>query len=128
MACLNLPYEIRYKPENMYVAGIIPPPHQPSTTKLNHYVKPVIDALVESWENGIRYTRTALHPNGKTTHSTVIAAVMDLPAARHASQLAAHSSHFYCSACQCFHRSTLGRTDHEQWWMRDVAEMRRNAE
>jgi hypothetical protein len=127
MACLNLPYEIRYKPENMYVAGIIPP-DQPSTTELNHYAKPVIDALVESWDNGVRYSRTALHPHGKTTHSAVIAAVMDLPAARHASQLASHSSHFYCSACQCFHRSTMGRTDHTQWVMRDVAKMRRNAE
>jgi hypothetical protein len=128
MACLNLPYEIRYKPENMYVAGLIPPPHQPSTTELNHYAKPVIDALVESWDTGVRYSRTALHPNGKTTRSAVIAAVMDLPAARHASQLASHSSHFYCSACQCFHRSTMGRIDHERWVMRDVAAMRRNAE
>jgi len=127
MACLNLPCEIRYKPENMYVAGIIPP-DQPSTTQLNHYVKPVIDALVESWDTGVCYSRTSLHPHGKTTRSAIIAAVMDLPAARHASQLAGHSSHFYCSACQCFHRTTMGRTDHAQWVIRDVTAMRRHAE
>jgi hypothetical protein len=128
MACLNLPYAIRYKPENMYVAGIIPPPREPSTTELNHYAKPVIDALVDSWKDGVRYSRTALHPQGRTTRSSIIAAVMDLPAARHASQLASHSSHHYCSACQCFHRSTMGRTDHENWVMRDVETMRLNAE
>jgi hypothetical protein len=128
MACLNLPYTIRYKPENMYVAGIIPPPYQPSTTELNHYAKPVIDAMVESWDHGIRYSRTALHPTGRTTRSAIIAAVMDLPAARHASQLASYSSHFYCSVCQCFHQSTLGRTDHDQWKIRDYKELRRAAE
>ncbi|KIM77364.1 hypothetical protein PILCRDRAFT_12008 [Piloderma croceum F 1598] len=99
--------------------------YPPSTTQLNHYAKPVIDALVESWDNGVWYSHTSLHPHGKTTHSAVIAAVMDLPAA---SQLTGHSNHFYCSACQCFHRSTMGRTDHTQWVMHDVAKMRRNAE
>jgi len=127
MVCLNLPYDIRYQPENIFVAGIIPGPRQPSTTDLNHYVKPLIDDLVVSWEKGVRYSRTALHPTGRTTRSAIIAAVMDLPAARHTSQLAGHGSHFYCSACQCFHLSTMGRTDHEQWVLRDAEEMRRAA-
>lgn len=38
MACLNLPSDIRYKPENMYLAGIIPGPKQPSLESLNHYL------------------------------------------------------------------------------------------
>ncbi|KAG2746128.1 hypothetical protein P692DRAFT_20739319 [Suillus brevipes Sb2] len=38
MACLNLPSDIRYKPENMYLAGIIPGPKQPSLEHLNHYI------------------------------------------------------------------------------------------
>jgi hypothetical protein len=127
MACLNLPYEIRYNPENMFIAGIIPGPHEPSTTDLNHYIKPLIDDLVVSWDNGVRYSRTALHPTGRITRSAIIAAVMDLPAARQTSQLASHSSHFYCSACQCFHRSTMGRTDHEEWVIRNVQDMRSSA-
>ena len=127
MVCLNLPYEIRHNPENIFIAGIIPGPHQPKLTDLNHYIKPLIDDLAVSWDQGVRYSRTALHPTGRVTRSVIIAAVMDLPAARHASQLASYSSHFYCSACQCFHVSTMGRTDHEQWVMRDVEEMRRNA-
>ncbi|TFK78579.1 hypothetical protein K466DRAFT_458216, partial [Polyporus arcularius HHB13444] len=28
MACLNLPPDIRYRPENIYLAGIIPGPHE----------------------------------------------------------------------------------------------------
>ncbi|KIO03365.1 hypothetical protein M404DRAFT_89549, partial [Pisolithus tinctorius Marx 270] len=39
MACLNLPLDICYKPENLYLAaGIIPGPKQPSLEKLNHYI------------------------------------------------------------------------------------------
>jgi hypothetical protein len=66
MACLNLPYTIRHKPENMYVAGIIPGPQEPTLTELNHYLKPVIDDFVTSWTEGIRYSHTALHPSGRT--------------------------------------------------------------
>ena len=61
MACLNLPPEIRYKPENMYVAGIIPPPHEPSLTEVNHYSRHIVKQLKESWEKGVRYSQTALH-------------------------------------------------------------------
>ncbi|KAG2746883.1 hypothetical protein P692DRAFT_20699316, partial [Suillus brevipes Sb2] len=38
MACLNLPVDIRYKPENMYLVGIIPGPKQLSLENLNHYI------------------------------------------------------------------------------------------
>lgn len=61
MACLNLPIDIRYKPQNMYVAGIIPGPKEPTLTALNHYIRPIVDDLVVSWETGARYSCTALH-------------------------------------------------------------------
>lgn len=36
MACLNLPLDICFKPENMYIAGIIPGPNEPHVTAMNH--------------------------------------------------------------------------------------------
>ena len=48
MACLNLPLDVRYKPENMYLAGIIPGPKQPSLENLNHYIRPLIAQLAIS--------------------------------------------------------------------------------
>ena len=108
----------------MYVAGIIPGPREPTLTELNHYLKPVIDDFVTSWTEGIRYSRTALHPSGRTVRCAIIAAVMDLLAARKAAQLSPVTSHFYCSVCQCYHLDTLGRTDHEEWQFRDSAELR----
>lgn len=52
MVCLDLPPEIRYKLENMYIAGIVPGPKQPSITELNPYIEPLMDQLVQSWHRG----------------------------------------------------------------------------
>jgi len=119
MVCLNLPPEIRYKPENMYVAGIIPGPHSPKETQLNHYLRPLVDDLEVSWHKGVKYSRTASHPNGRVTRSAIAVAAMDLPAARAASQLAHHNAHIYCTVCTCRDRKTLGRVDYEKWTLRD---------
>jgi hypothetical protein len=53
MVCMNLPLEIRYLPENMYLVGIIPGPFEPKGTDLNHYIRPIIDNMEIAWERGI---------------------------------------------------------------------------
>ena len=42
LACLNLPLDVRYKPENMYLS-IIPGPKEPHLTEVNHYIRPLMD-------------------------------------------------------------------------------------
>lgn len=128
-ACLNLPPDIRYKPENMYLA-IIPGPNEPHLTELNHYMRPLIDDLLVAWERGVRYSRTACHPTGRDTRSAMALDVCDLPAARKVSGAAGHGSHFYCTVCHCYHQSTLGRTDvHSSAWNpRDPRTLRSHAE
>jgi hypothetical protein len=128
MACLNLPLEIRYNLENMFLAGIIPGPSEPHLTQLNHYLRPVIDDLFHSWENGVLYSRTALHPEGRVTRCAVAAVVSDLPAARAVAQLAGHASHHLCSVCDCFHKTNLHRSDWQNWKQRDNNTLRRLAE
>jgi hypothetical protein len=128
MACLNLPLDIRYKPENMYLAGIIPGPKQPSLENLNHYIRPLMNDLVDAWERGIKFSKTACYPNGRLTRCAVALVICDLPAARHLSCLAGVSSHFYCSACDCYHKSTYGRVDFENWTPRDRDKLRAYAE
>jgi hypothetical protein len=80
-ACLNLPLEIHYKPENMYLARVIPRPKEPRLMELNHYMRPVIDQLSDSWKRGVRFTHTANHPNGCDSHSAIANAVCNLPGA-----------------------------------------------
>ena len=48
MACLNLPADVRYKPENMYLAGIIPGPEEPKLELLNYYQEPLIRDFARS--------------------------------------------------------------------------------
>jgi hypothetical protein len=112
----------------MYLAGIIPGPKEPHLTDLNYYLRPLIDDMVVAWERGVRFSRTALHPNGRTTRSAIVAAVNDLPGARKVSAFAGIGSHFYCTVCECYDKTTLGRHDHNKWKKHDNAEMRRHAE
>ncbi|PBK84326.1 hypothetical protein ARMGADRAFT_909495, partial [Armillaria gallica] len=47
LVCLNLLPDLHHKPENMFLAGIIPGPKEPPVNALNHYLKPLIDDLCE---------------------------------------------------------------------------------
>lgn len=127
LACINLPTDIRYKPENMYMI-IIPGPWKPKDVALNYYLRPLVDDMVESWYRGVKYSKTAMHPSGRTTRSGIIIASMDLPSARDTSQLAGHGANIYCTVCKCTHRSTLHRVDYENWELRDDDEIRSHAE
>ncbi|TDL13614.1 hypothetical protein BD410DRAFT_735121 [Rickenella mellea] len=128
MACLNLPLDIRYQTENMYLVGIVPGPSEPLSNDLNHYMRPVLKDMAGAWEQGIFFSRTPSFPNGRDTRSAIAAVVNDLPAARKAAALAPHNSHFYCSKCGCWHISTRGCTNYHEWKTRDYREMRRQAE
>ncbi|KJA18365.1 hypothetical protein HYPSUDRAFT_121010, partial [Hypholoma sublateritium FD-334 SS-4] len=128
--CLNLPLSIRYQPENMYVAGIVPGPKEPHDDELNHYIRPVIDDFLLSWERGVHYSRTACHPTGRDTRSAVALCVCDLPGARKLSQTAGIGSNHYCSVCHCWGIATVGRSDfdHPDWKPKEALDQREKAE
>ncbi|KAG2050197.1 hypothetical protein BDR06DRAFT_984109 [Suillus hirtellus] len=106
MACLNLPVDIRYKLENMYVAGIIP----------------------DAWQHGIKFSKTACYPHGQLTCSAITPIVCDLPTTRHIASMAGVGSHFYCSACNCYHKSTCGRVNFKKWEPRNKVTLQEYAE
>ena len=110
MASLNLPADICYKPENMYLAGIIPGPKQPSLENLNHYICPLMKDLAISWERGVLYSRTTNYPNGRVTHSAIALAVCDLPAARHLAAFARVGSHFFAVHVVVITKATMAES------------------
>jgi hypothetical protein len=114
----------------MYIAGVVPGPTEPHTTELNHYVRPIIDDFLVSWERGVHYSCTANHPAGRDTRSAIALCLGDLPAARQLSAQAGHSSHNYCTRCKCFHQDTLCRVDvhHPDWIPKDSKTQRQRAE
>jgi hypothetical protein len=64
MVCLNLPPEVRFKSENMFLAGIVPGPNEPSMEEINHFLRPLVDDLLKAYSDGVYYTRTWKHPKG----------------------------------------------------------------
>lgn len=142
LACLDLPIEIRYKPEYMYLVCIIPGPHEPTMAQLNHYIDPIVTVMLEAWQNGIHLSRTALREKlGRLVRCAIALVVCDLPAARKTSQLLASTSKIFCSVCDCWDvrdnetgdivkdwHKLRGRYDYHQWNTRDVNAMRSAAE
>ncbi|OCB91478.1 hypothetical protein A7U60_g1253 [Sanghuangporus baumii] len=52
LACLNLPEDIRYKDENIFLAGIILGPKEPPLADINYYLAPLINDFVTLWNTG----------------------------------------------------------------------------
>ncbi|THH23034.1 hypothetical protein EUX98_g8143 [Antrodiella citrinella] len=114
MACLNLPPHLRYLPENIYLAGIIPGPKEPSLHQLNHALSPLINDLLLLWTRGLFLTRTALCPAGRLLRAAMIPLVCDLPALRKTAGFAGHSSGSFCSYCR-LRLHDINNLDQSQW-------------
>lgn len=127
MVCLNLPPEIRYRFENMYLVGVIPGPSEPSLDQINHMLKPLVDDLLQFWSRGIFYPRTPRHPAGRRIHIAMIPLVCDLPAARQMGGFASYGCIHFCSMCTLRLRE-IDNTDVTNWTRRTGEEHRRRAE
>lgn len=129
LVCLNLPPSIRYKSQNMFLAGVIPGPHEPPLSSLNHYLTPLVDDLVEFWEGGIHFSRTAGFPAGRLVRCALIAVVCDLPAARKVGAFASSAHEHFCSVCHCTRsKNGYGDCDFSSWRRRTDSECRTAAE
>src|SRR5271169_4972828 len=101
LVCLNLPPEMRYKPENMFLFGIIPGPSKPPLTCLNHYLRLLVDMLLEFWFTGIRFSRTHAYYYGRVVRCALVCVVSDLPAARKISGFTSIHHMQMCAMCHC---------------------------
>lgn len=124
MACLNLPIDIRYKPENLYIAGIIPGPHEPDVHQINHFIVPLVDDLKDAWDRGLVFT----HSPNRIVRCAIACAVCDLVAARKLSCMAGVSANHMCTVCSCLGKSSRGRTDFDDWITRDPVSLRMAAQ
>lgn len=127
LVCLNLPENIRYKSENMFIAGIIPGPREPKLTAINSYMKPLIDDMIDLWSPGVRLSRTASSQHGRVARGAIVIVASDLPAARKlAALLSFSSSKFLCSVCKAT-SDKIGEFDIE-FSIRDPIALRREAD
>jgi Transposase family tnp2 len=105
LICLNLPPDIRYKPEHMCLVGIIPGPHEPPLTTLNHYLTPLVDDFLDFWHPGVRFSRTDGYKHGRLVRCAIVCVVCDLPAARKTSGFGPSSHSHFCAICHCTRQS-----------------------
>lgn len=101
MVLLNLPPHLRHKPENIYFAGVIPGPGKPSNDQMNHFVQLVVDELGPLYaQEGVTFSRTSKHPNGRTCRGILVALVADALAARQLGGFASVTSYYPCTQCK----------------------------
>ena len=130
----NLPRDVRFKKENMLTLGLLPGPKEVKKHRMNHFLAPIVDELLELW-NGYDLPVS----NGKRIRVAVICCSSDIPAAR---KLCGHISAL--AAChRCYKRASRnsddtgkkvrkvnygGFEDMDYWFReRDLNEHRQNA-
>lgn len=101
VVCLNLPPDIRYKPENMFLHGIIPGPSEPPLDCQNHYIRFLVDEFLELWVDGVQFSRTYDYVSGRLVRGALVCLVCDLLSARKTMGFAGISSKNICALCHC---------------------------
>jgi len=128
VVCLNLPVSMRYKVENMFLAGVIPGPKEPPPT-LKHYLSPLVDELLVFWDPGVRFSYTCKFPEGRLILCALVLVVCDLLATRKTVGYAACSHERFCNYCNCTRTGQgYGHTDCGAWHRRSNEEWRRAAD
>jgi len=128
MACLNLPPSLRYKPENLFLVGIIPGPREPSVEEVGHFIEPIVDMLDRSWRDGTKFNCTESSDCGRAERSMLVVIVTDLVASRKITGVASHSSkNFFCSLCSLA-KPKINNFDRTTWPTKTRAMQKKAAE
>ncbi len=128
MYCLNLPPHLRYRPENMYLVGVIPGPGKPKTDwQINHFLRPLVDELLQFWNSGVYFSHTAKYACGRLVRCALVPLVCDLPAARQVAGFGSHSAKFFCHMCD-LRLEDIDELDMDKWGTRTCEEHRKAAE
>ncbi|GBB90179.1 hypothetical protein RclHR1_17060003 [Rhizophagus clarus] len=128
----NLPRNVRFNKENILTLGLLPGPSEVKLDKINNYLTPIINELLDFWNEVKLPTKKC--PNGKKIRLAVICCSNDIPAAR---KLCGHISALVgCHRCYKIATSKeegqrlnfRSFDDMENWFTtRDVKEHKRNA-
>jgi hypothetical protein len=114
MVCLSLPPHLRNLEENIYLAGLIPGPQEPSVDATNQFLFPLINDLNVSYQRGIRYSKTHCYPNGRTSRSAIVPVIADTMASKKITGNCSHSATHFCSRCR-LHRDCIANLDSASW-------------
>ena len=126
LTIMNLPYDQRFKRENIILLGIIPGPCEPPRD-VNQYLRPLVKELLELYSG----VKMAVH--GKQELQVVRCALIgvpcDMPAGRKACGFLSHSALLGCTKCLKVFPGSVGNKDYsgfdrEKWKARTDADHR----
>ncbi|KAJ2913364.1 hypothetical protein MD484_g7039, partial [Candolleomyces efflorescens] len=127
MVLLNLPWHLRYLPQNIYLAGVIPGPQKPSNDDINHYLRLLVDDLQAMWNPGVFFSRTFEQPAGRVCRGLLIPVVCDLLAAHQViGYPGAPTAHYFCTCCD-LDIDDINVIDRREWPKKDLQHIRRYA-
>lgn len=98
--CLNLPSHLRFRPENVFIVGLIPPPHEPDVYTISHILEPLVITLNSYWPTPVLIPTPRL-PNGAPVTVFALMLIADLLAIRKAGGFLSVKANFPCSYCLC---------------------------
>jgi hypothetical protein len=127
MVCLSLPVSLRYQPENIFLAGIAPGPHEPSLEQINCILTPVVEQLKTLWNPGVFLSQTIQQPQGRLISAALLPFFADLPALRRSLGFAGPTAKRMCSYC-LLPKSDINNISVESWPMRTLDDHRHWAE
>ena len=97
LTILNLPRQLRFKPENVIIAGIIPGPKEPNQHEMNSYLRPLVKELNMLWTDGFEMKRKA---QSFRIFAVLLATVCDIPGTQKLCGFVGHASHLCCCKCK----------------------------
>jgi len=100
LVLLNLPPQLHYLPENIFLVGVIPGPRKPVTDEINHYLKPLVQSLLEFWDPGVFFSCTCNKYLRKLFKAMLVSLVADMLGARQILGLPGiATAHYFCTFC-----------------------------
>lgn len=128
LVLLNLPPHLRYLPQNVYLAGVIPGPHKPSNDQINHYIQLIVNDFQELFHPGIFFSRTHDSRKGRRCRGMLIPVVCDLLGAHQAvGYPGAPTAHYFCTCCE-LDIDDINIIDTMEWPKKDIQHIRRFAQ
>lgn len=100
--CMNLPPDMRQKPENTFLSGVVPAPGQPDMTTITHILTPLVDELIQL-DKGFSVP-TPRYPKGRKVTVRLGCLIGDIVATHKVAGFTSHAGRLFCTWCHCLQK------------------------
>ncbi|KAJ3991699.1 hypothetical protein F5050DRAFT_1580963, partial [Lentinula boryana] len=124
--CLNLPLDIRFLPENIFVVGMMPAPHGPTVWTIHHILDHYCNSIMEFDLPG-KVIPTSINPDGIRVSARVYPNIADLLASKKFTGFGSPSAKYFCTWCT-LPKEDIESLDFDSWDLRNGDTVRAQAQ